>query len=153
MDNVEQFLAYAIRLEQEAALRFDELADSSGSYGKQEVSDFFRKLADYSRLHLQQAMARGGFRDIPVIKPTDFVWPNGVSPEAADIWGADAHLDIHQALQLALGAESRGAAFYRAIYENTNDPEVRVLAKEFSDEEDEHVEAIQQWIKRLADKP
>ena len=41
MDNVRQFLAYAIRLEQEAALRFDELADASISYGKKEVSDAF----------------------------------------------------------------------------------------------------------------
>ena len=150
MDNVEEFLAYAIRLEQEAALRFDELADSSLSYGKKEVSDFFRQLADYSRLHLKQAMARGGFRDIPQIAPQDYVWPEGQSPEAADIWGADAHLDIFQALDLALNAESRGAKFYRNIYETTNDPEVRVLAKEFAEEEDEHVLAIQQWIKRLA---
>ena len=150
MDNVRQFLAYAIRLEQEAALRFDELADASISYGKKEVSDFFRQLANYSRMHLEQAMARGSYREVPTISPNDFVWPDGMSPEAADIWGADSLVDIMQALELALGAESRGAAFYRHIYETTKDPEVRVLAKEFAEEEDEHVKAIQQWIARMA---
>ena len=150
MDNVRLFLAYAIRLEQEAALRFDELADSSLSYGKMEVSDFFRQLANYSRMHLKQAMERGGYREIPTIAPGDFVWAEGQSPEAAEIWGTCAHVDIHQALQLALSAETRGAEFYRNIFNTTKDPEVRVLAEEFASEEDEHVLAIQQWIQRLA---
>ena len=95
-------------------------------------------------------MARGSYREVPTISPNDFVWPDGMSPEAADIWGADSLVDIMQALELALGAESRGAAFYRHIYETTKDPEVRVLAKEFAEEEDEHVKAIQQWIARMA---
>ena len=150
MDDVEQFLAYAIRLEQEAALRFDELADASTSFGNTEVAAFFRQLGNFSRLHLGQAMARGGFRDIPEIKPQDFRWPEGQSPEAADIWGADALLDIHQALELALTAEQRGAAFYAAIHAQTKDPEVRALAKEFTEEENEHVRAIQKWIAKLA---
>jgi rubrerythrin len=150
MNDVEKFLAYSIRLEQEAALRFDELADALGSHGNKDVADFFRQLANYSRLHLGQAMARGGFRDIPTISPEDFDWPDDQSPEAAAIWGADPNIHIHQALQLALDAEQQGMNFYKSIFETTTDPEVRAFAKEFAEEEAEHVEAIQKWIKAVS---
>ena len=150
LNNIRMFLAYAIRVEQEAALRFDELSDAANSYGKSDVAEFFRQLANFSRMHLGQAMERGGYREVPTIKPGDFVWPEGVSPESADIWGACSHVDIHQALELALKAEQGGLDFYRAVFEQTKDPEIRVLAEEFVAEETEHVKAIEAWIARIS---
>ena len=47
MDSVELFLAYSIKLEEEAALRFDQLADAMISAGNREVGKLFRRLADY----------------------------------------------------------------------------------------------------------
>ena len=62
METVEEFLAYAIRLEQEAALRFGQLADAMATAGNREVMELFRRLSEYSRLHLTDARARAGFR-------------------------------------------------------------------------------------------
>ncbi len=55
MTSVEEFLAYAIALESEAADRFGQLADAMEACGNREVGGLFRRLADYSRLHLADA--------------------------------------------------------------------------------------------------
>ncbi len=67
MESVEEFLAYSIKLEEEAALRFAQLADAMASAGNQEVGKLFRRLSDYSRLHMSDARARAGFRTLPIL--------------------------------------------------------------------------------------
>lgn len=150
MKSVEEFLVYAARLEQEAALRFDELADAAGSFDNTEVSGFFRQMAEYSRMHLEEARKRGGFRDLPDMAPGDYDWPQLESPEAAAIWAADPQMDVALALQVALDAETNGLAFYQGVLDRTSDPEIKAMAAEFVEEEAEHVAAILRWIARSA---
>ncbi|SIS42253.1 ferritin-like domain-containing protein [Insolitispirillum peregrinum] len=150
MQSVEQFLVYAARLEQEAALRFDELADMAQTFENREVEQFFRQMATFSRMHLDEARQRGGFHDLPEIGPDGFEWPSIESPEAAAIWGADPNMDVQQALALALEAEKGGLAFYAKVLAETSDPEIKAMAEEFVAEESEHVAAIEKWIARAA---
>lgn len=146
MKNVEEFLAHTIQLESEAALRFGQLADAMTTVGNKEVGRLFRRLADYSLLHLDDARARAGFRTLPVMTAGDYRWPDIESPEAAAIWAADPFIGIEQALQVALDAETAGLDFYADILQTTHDPEIRVLAKEFVEEESEHVAELQRWM-------
>ena len=146
MDSVEEFLAYSIHLEQEAATRFGQLADAMESSGNDEVGMLFRRLADYSRLHLADAQARSGFREIPAIKNGDYVWPGLESPETAAIWAADPLIGREQALEIALDVETAGFEYYKNILEATDDPEIKALAKEFVAEESGHVADLQKWI-------
>ncbi|MGE4172156.1 MAG: ferritin family protein [Methylocystis sp.] len=146
MKSVEEFLAYAINLELEAATRYGQLADAMESCGNHEVSELFRRLADYSRLHLAEARARGGFRDIPKMSPGDFVWPGLESPETAAIWAADPVIGREQALEIALDAETAGLDYYKQVLDATTDPEVKILAKEFVAEERAHVAELKKWI-------
>ena len=146
MQSIEEFLAYAVKLEEEAALRFGQLADAMLACGNTDVSKLFRRLSDYSRLHLADARARSGFRDIPVLQPTDYVWPDIESPEAAAIWAADPFIGKEQALDVALEAETASLAYYRQIHDTTTDPEIRVMAREFADEEAEHVAELKKWV-------
>lgn len=146
MDSVEEFLVHAICIEQEAALRFGQLADAMTTQGNREVGRLFRQLADYSRLHLADARERAGYRELPPLRPEDCTWPDIESPEAAAIWAADPMLGREQALQVALEAEQGGLDYYTGIMENTIDPELRALAKEFADEEAGHVAELQRWI-------
>jgi rubrerythrin len=146
MQTVEEFLAYSIHLEQEAAARFGELADAMESAGNKEVGKLFRRLSDYSKLHLADARARAGFREIPEIAPHEFVWPDLESPEAAAIWGADPLISRDEALQIALSAEMAGHGYYKHVLETTDDPEIKVLAAEFVAEEAEHVAELHKWI-------
>jgi rubrerythrin len=142
MDSVEEFLAYSINLER-AATRFGQLADAMESCGNREVGKLFRRLADYSRLHLADAQARSGFREIPAMKAGEFVWPGLESPVTAAIWAAYPLIGREQALEIALDAETAGLEYYKNILEATDDPEIKVLAKEFVAEESGHVAELQ----------
>lgn len=145
-DSVGLFLAYSIKLEEEAALRFDQLADAMQSAGNKDVGKLFRRLADYSRLHMKSARDRSGFHDMPKFKPGEFNWPDIESPETAAIWAADPFIGREQALEVALEAESASLAYYRDILEKTQDPQVRRFAQEFVDEETEHVAELRRWL-------
>ena len=146
MKSVEEFLAYAVALEREAADRFAELADAMATYGNREVGSLFRRLSDYSRLHLADAQARAGFRDIPDMKPGDFEWPDLESPETAAIWAVDPFIGRGQALEIALEAETAGQKFYQNVHDTTTDPEIKALAGEFAEEESGHVAELHKWI-------
>ena len=154
MESVEEFLAYSIKLEEEAALRFGQLADAMASAGNVEVGKLFRRLSDYSRLHAGDARARAGFREIPKLEAHEFDWPDIESPETAAIWAADPFIGREQALEVAFEAESASLAYYRNILETTQDPEIRAFAKEFVEEETLHVAELQRWMElHLAGKP
>lgn len=146
MQTVEIFLAHSIRLEQEAARRFEQLADAMTTHGNGEVGQLFKRLAHFSRLHLAEATARAGFRDVPDLGPADFEWPDIESPESAAIWAADPFIGREQALQVALEAETAGLAFYEQILQTTNDPEIRRFAQAFVDEEAMHVAELERWL-------
>lgn len=146
MESVEEFLAYAIKLEADAVDRFGQLADVMTAGGNASVGKLFRKLSDYSKMHLAEAQARAGFRDVPKLNPTDYDWPDLESPETAAIWAADPMLGRTEALEVALQAETAGLRYYQAVHDTTDDPEIRTLAAEFVAEETEHVAAIQKWI-------
>jgi rubrerythrin len=146
MESVETFLAYAIRVEEEAALRFGQLADAMESCGNREVGRLFRRLSDYSRLHLADAKARSGFRDIPKMASDDFEWPDLESPETAAIWAADPFIGRSEALEIALAAEQAGYDYYKKILDETTDPEIKALAREFVEEESDHVAELEKWI-------
>ena len=146
MDSVEEFLAHAIRLEQEAALRFGQLADAMATAGNTEIMQLFRRLSEYSMLHLADARARAGFRQLPHMTPDDYQWPDIESPEAAAIWAADPLIGREEALRVALDAESAGLAYYQSVLDSTQDPEIEMLAKEFVDEETLHVAELRRWL-------
>lgn len=147
MNDVNEFLAYAIRLEEDAARRFGELADAMETHGNTDVAALFRQLSDFSRLHLEEARNRAGFHDVPEMAAGDFRWPGeGDSPEAASIGGADPFTDVDMALDLALDSERAGRDFYARVLAETQDPEIRVLAAEFTAEEQEHVDTLERWI-------
>ena len=146
MNDVERFLAHAIQLERDAARRYEDLTAAMQTDGNAEVRAFFARMAYYSRKHLAEAQARGGFREIPVLAAEDYDWPEGTSPETAEWAGVDGQMDTADALQLALASERRGHAYYAAIAATTPDQELRAIATEFADEESQHVIELERLI-------
>lgn len=146
METVETFLSHAIRLEQDAADRFGQLADAMEACGNKDVGKLFRRLSDYSRLHLSDAKARSGFREMPDPTEVDYTWPDLESPETAAIWAADPFVGREEALSIALDAEKAGLDYYKRILDTTSDPEIKALAREFVDEERGHVAELEKWI-------
>lgn len=150
MNDVERFLAHAVTLEREAARRYEELASSMQTDGQRELQQFFARMAHYSRLHLAQAAARAGFRELPDIAPHEFEWPDGNAPETAAWAGVDAQMSPRDALALALKGERGGLAYYAAVAATTLDAELRAIAGEFAAEEAEHVAELERLIARCA---
>ncbi len=146
MQNVDEFLAHAIRLEEEAANRLGDLAHAMKIYGNHDSAAFFGKLAHFSRLHLAQARARAGYHDLPELKAHEFEWPDGESPEATSMEASHYLMDLDYAMQLSLESEQRGFDFYDGIARTTEDPEIRTMAVEFAAEEAEHVAELKRWM-------
>ena len=154
MQTVEVFLAHSIRLEREAARRFEQLADAMQTNGNREVAQLFGRLAAFSRMHLAEATSRAGFREVPELADHEYQWPDIESPESAAIWAADPFIGREHALQVALEAESAGLAFYQSVLDATVDPEIRRFAQEFVAEERQHVAELERWLAwHRADKP
>lgn len=153
MEDVNVFLTHAIQLERDAARRFEDLMHAMQSVGNREVELLFRRLGDFSRRHLESAMARGGFRDLPQLSVGDLDWPDGVTPEAAGWNGVDSSLDVLGALELALAGERSGYDYYVAVAGRTQDPEVASMARSFAAEESQHVAELERWIVRMRGAP
>jgi rubrerythrin len=148
MDSVQTFLAHAIRLESAAAQRSDELADAMQTWGNREVEAFFRKMAEYSRLHLKEAMALAGFRQVAELPAEGYDWPDEVDPESPDWWGVDGMMGIEQAIENALAGEQRGLAYYESVAAGTSNMKLKALAEEFAAEEREHVAELERVLQR-----
>jgi len=149
MTDLDTFLAYSVALEEEAAERHDELADMMDVHNNPEVAETFRKLAHYSRLHAQEIRDRSQGSDLPKIAPWDFGWETVEGPETADISDMNYLMDTVRALRVAMGNEQRAHDFYRAISEESPDPEVCAVAGEFADEEQEHLALLKKWLAKL----
>jgi rubrerythrin len=153
MENVELFLAHAVQLERDAARRFEDLAHSMQSAGNHEVEALFRQLGEFSRLHLGSATARSGFQSLPALRPEQFEWPEGTTPEAMGWRGVDGALDVLAALELALEGEECGMRFYDGVARTSVDPQVVQMARAFANEEAEHVAQLKRWIDRAGQPP
>ncbi|MGY6587470.1 MAG: ferritin-like domain-containing protein [Wenzhouxiangella sp.] len=149
--NLGAFLAHAVVLEDEAAERYDELADAMDNHNNAEVAALFRKMAGYSRLHRAEAVdhARQHAGGLPPLKSWEFHWPDDESPESANLTLSHYLMTPHQALELALQAECSARDFYAGVAERSELPAIVELAREFAEEEGEHAEALEVWLKRF----
>ena len=146
--SVEEFFGYAVKVEQDAAIHYDQLGAAMEKVGNAEVAELFRELADYSRLHLEEAKRRAGAIDYNLHVPANYVWPDHATPERTDLWTGDPALSRLGALKAALLGERRGLEFYHSVAGFSKDPEIVKQAKEFVKEEAEHVEILERWIAR-----
>jgi len=143
---MDEFLSYAVKVEEDAAVHFEELAVAMKTCGNTDVATLFTQLGSYSRLHLAEAQAKCKRRDVTVTLPPSSAWPDNATPEKTTLWAADPLLSRLDALKVALQGERRGFEFYYAIANTTKDADIRSVAKEFVREENEHVEKLKQWI-------
>ncbi|MGC2856391.1 ferritin-like domain-containing protein [Novispirillum sp. DQ9] len=148
MKDLPEFLAHAITLEEESAVRFDELADALEVHHNGEVVELFRKMAHYSRLHLADARKRAEGLDLPHMAPWQYKWPDAESPETVEVFDAHYKMTPFHALSVAVDSERRGQAFYADVAATCPDAAIKALAAEFAEEEAEHVALLEGWLAR-----
>jgi rubrerythrin len=145
--SIEDFMAQAVAMEREAAQRYDELADAMEVHNNRDMAQMFRKMALVEEKHATQVMAEMGWTEVP--KPTTAVPFEGF--ESAEMVPMDeAHylMQPWHALQLALVAEQRAERFFAHLASIADNDAVRKAALELQQEEREHVEVIEAWLKR-----
>jgi len=142
-------LAHARAIEQEAAARYDELADMMEVHNNTAVATLFRRLATIERKHVDKVEATGAAAATPRIAPLDYQWTDPEGPETSPYGGAHYLMEPYHALRLALHNEERGVAFFEAAAYLTPDAEVRRLAQEMAAEEHEHVHLVRAWLDKV----
>jgi len=146
IETLDDFLNFALQLEDDAAVHYEQLTESMKAVGNTEVGELFAKLASYSRLHYEEAKQKMQRRAVAVELPSHTLWPDNITPEASNLWVGDAQLSRLDALKAALQGERRGYEFYYAVANTNSDPAICDVAKEFVKEEFEHVETLKKWI-------
>lgn len=143
---VDEFLSYAVKVEEDAAIHFERLTAKMAEAGNGDVAELFAQLGRYSRLHLDEAKAKAAKVDAKLDLPSSSAWPDHETPERTGLWAGDPQLSRYDALKAALQGERRGYEFYYAIAGTAQDAQIRALANEFVREEAEHVDKLKQWI-------
>jgi rubrerythrin/ferredoxin len=146
--SVEEFHGFAVKVEEDAALHFDKLSEAMKACGNLEVAGLFAQLANFSRLHLAEARKRAAAHGTEAAIPPDYAWPDHETPERTELWAGDPSLSRLDALRAALVGERRGYEFYYSVAGTTKNAEIKAAAKEFYQEEAEHVEVLEAWITR-----
>jgi rubrerythrin len=146
LKTLDEFLSYAVKVEEDAAVHYEQLALAMAKAGNADVAELFTQLGKFSRLHQQEAQAKCVRKDVVVNLPPSSAWPDNSAPEMTTLWAGDAALSRLGALKAALQGERRGFEFYYAVAGTAQDVEIRSVAKEFVREEAEHVDKLKQWI-------
>jgi rubrerythrin/ferredoxin len=146
INTLAEFFSYAAKVEEDAALHYDELAKAMAGAGNEPVAKLFAQLAEFSRMHLSEVKSRAGSIDLSKSVPADYAWPDHATPERAAVWASDTSMTRLGGLKAALQGERRGHEFYRAVEATTKSAEVAAAAKEFVAEEAEHVRILEAWV-------
>jgi rubrerythrin len=138
----------ALLMELEAAQRYAEFADAMEIHNNLEVAEMFRKMARIEGKHAEQIMAEMGWKEMPAVAAVP-AWEGFEGPETTA--GDEIHYLMRpwHVLQLALANEERAERFFARLARAATVPSVRKAALELQEEEREHVELIQAWIKKV----
>lgn len=139
VQTVPELLAHALAMESEAAERYGELADLMQIHRRTAVAAIFRRLEIAEKKHVLDLAALCEGVALPHYAPWDFKWRGNESPETIDIGRVHYELSVREALQLALEHERKATQFYTDVADAAQAPDVIALARQFADEEREHI--------------
>lgn len=150
IETIPDFLAHALALEEESAERYEMLADCMEVHHNDEVADLFRKLTTYSEKHADEVRNMASGMTLPVIPPWEYNWNCPDTPEGGDCFSGAVNylMTSFQALTIAMHNEERGREYYAWVSQESPNSEVRRMAAEMADEEQEHVELLKDLMSR-----
>ena len=147
------FLAHSVALEQEAAERMHELAETMAVHNNHELHELLTALATYSESHAADIKAlcktEDQNRPLPKFKAWEYFWPDAESPEIFHYANVHYLMTTEEALQTAPEVEQSAEAFYADIAINTVNPEIKQLAGQFAKEEQQHTSEIADQLSTL----
>ncbi|MCC2112012.1 MAG: ferritin family protein [Hyphomicrobiales bacterium] len=150
VEDMPTMLAYAHRIEVEAAERYGMLADQMEIANNTELAALFRTMEKVEGKHADHIVEKAGPGGIPQFGPLDYRWEEGEGPETLDLTDIHYKMTPWHALQLALAAEKRAYTFFARLAKEAYDKEVQALAREFAEEEEEHIEFVTKEMKKYS---
>ena len=145
---LDQLLAYAHVLEQEAVERYQELAEQMQVHHQPQLAELFQTMARVEGQHVDRVEALADGRTLPRLAPWDYRWADLESPERVPIGAEQYGMQPRQALELVLAGEERAQAFFAAVAASCPDPVARTLAAELAEEEQQHAALLHDWLRR-----
>lgn len=140
--------AHAIAIEREAVARYSEFAERMADLGNEAVAEIFATLARLETEHLEELVARTASMALPAIAAHEYGWLDGVAPETAARELVFRLMTPRHALEIALAAERRAAAFFEHVVLTAEDAMLRAAAGEMAADETDHVAMLEQLLER-----
>jgi rubrerythrin len=151
IQRTEDLLAHAIAFEHEAAARYLELGERMRDLGNDTTAELFLRLARLEAEHEQDLERRAAGLALPRIEPGEYAWFDTGAPETAVHDLVLNLLTPHVALEIALEAEVRAAAFFESARKQASDRVLADLAAEMAAEEGVHIAWVKSAIRRTPD--
>jgi rubrerythrin len=151
LSSLEELFALASAMEQEAADRYEALADEMRRQNKPDLSAVFTQLAAEERKHVdgvtKWSQARLGKDPDPA--PLLWVVPEAVDAEADAAIRTSRLMTPYRALSIAVDNEERAFAFWSYLAAFAEDPRIKRAAEDMAREELGHVATLRKE-RRLA---
>lgn len=143
-------LAIAWQIEADAVERYIMLAEQMETHNNLDLVAIFRDLARAEGIHRDEIKHQAAEMNIDVVAHAGKIakWKKGDSPEEADLSTAHYLMTPWHALQMALAGEKRALAYFTQVVETTKDPKISEMAKEFVEEEAEHVNLCHRLLRK-----
>ena len=147
--SIPALMAWALRIELDAAERYAELADAMETHNNREVCALFRKMAVIEGKHAEKVMRQMGWDAPPPLPSGPPPWPGFEAPESAPQDAVHYLMQPWHALELALACEERALRFFGALAKAVKVPAVKRVAREMEEEEREHVALVKAWMAKV----
>jgi len=130
--SVAELCVHALELAREAASRLHEYSDRMRLLGAEPLAAVFEAFEKDKRIqgHALEGACQG--RRLPELSPWEYAWRIAYAPGKLDPSPRILPLDAREALELALAAERRAAAFYDDVAEHARDVAVRACAADLA---------------------
>jgi rubrerythrin len=134
----------AILVEDEAEERYNEFFAQLEAHRTDESAEFFKFMAANEAKHGQELRQRRQemFGDEPAQVDRSMLW----DVEAPDYSEAKAFMSIHEALNVALDAETKAFEFFDQALAQISDDGVKALFSELREEEIEHQDLVKEQM-------
>lgn len=138
------FFAHALALEKESVERLNEIAYMMEVHNHLELQHLFHSLAEYSGKHAKNIEELCSGMNIPLLKPWEYGWPDDEGPETGNLHDLHYLMTEKDALEYALSYEIKAHHFYREVEEKSTNEKIKSHARQFAEEEAEHIDKIKQ---------
>jgi len=150
LESLDELFALAHAMEQEAASKYDSLAEEMRGQGKDDLAEVFTRLAAAEREHVdsvtQWSQSRRGKRPDPAMVRWEA--PDALAPDAAAEIKTSRLMTPYRALAMAVRNEERAFAFWSYLAAYSHDPEVKKASEAMAKEELGHVATLRRERRR-----